>query len=187
MVALIVLLAAMLLQPGAGDTTTAATATWSLTANFTGQDFINRFDFFSGKADPTSGYVNYVDRGTATDPAQPGGQLAAVLPDGSVVLRVDNKTVMNASAATITAADTARRRQQGPGPWQAPCYVTNWTQCEPCEGVDFWGYDGDGCDIQQKAAKTGLECCDLCQLNPNCSGYSLDQGICYLKAVEHCT
>ena len=169
-------------QPPASTARAASEAAvpWTLASNYTGEDFMNHFDFFSGKADPTGGYVNYVDRGTASDASQPGGQLASVLSDGSVVLRVDNETVMNGSA-------TARRRQQGPNPWQAPCYVTNWTQCMPCEGVDFWGYDGDGCDIQHGPAKTGLECCNMCQTNPNCTGYSLDQGVCWLKAVESCT
>ena len=50
--------------------------------NYTGTDFFDGFMFFSDQADPTAGYVNYVDHDTAFK-----NGLAAVTADGAVLLR----------------------------------------------------------------------------------------------------
>ena len=51
--------------------------------NYTGQHFFDGFMFFSDQADPTDGYVNYVNESYAF---QRG--LAKLMPDSAVLLRV---------------------------------------------------------------------------------------------------
>ena len=97
-------------QPPASTARAASEAAvpWTLASNYTGEDFMNHFDFFSGKADPTGGYVNYVDRGTASDASQPGGQLASVLSDGCLEISrrgpLGSTTVVMVVVVTMVAA-----------------------------------------------------------------------------------
>ena len=138
--------------------------------NFTGAKFFEGFEFFSGKADPTEGYVEYVNKSAAF-----ADGLAAVLSTGQVMMRVDNSS----------GGAAAARRQLQP---KATCYITNYTRCVRCVDTDFWGYNGDGCDLAQGPATTAVDCCEMCHRHgANCTGYTLDQGVCYLKAVDYCT
>ena len=158
--------------------------------NYTGSDFFDGFMFFSGQADPTAGYVNYVDHDTAFQ-----NGLAAVTADGAVLLRVDNSSAIlppppPQSGGSLEDADDAhslRQLQPAPPP-AAPCNADNLTRCERCPDLDFWGYDGDGCDLANYTAASGAECCDLCHAHgSSCTGYTLDQHVCYLKNVDYCT
>lgn len=179
---------------GAGIARTSGAApvvprSFAVLENYTGSEFFDGFQFFSGQADPTDGYVNYVDHDTAF---QHG--LAAITSDGAVLLRVDNSSAILPPPPPRTSdpkEDDGRRdrRQLQPvPPPAAPCNINNITRCERCPDLDFWGYAGDGCDLANYTAASGAECCDLCHAHgSSCTGYTLDQHVCYLKSVDYCT
>ena len=173
-----------------GKTRPVVPRSFTVLENYTGLDFFDGFQFFSGEADPTGGYVNYVDHDTAFK-----NGLAAITADGAVLLRVDNASAIvppppqpPAPTQQDGSHDHPRRRLQPVPPPAAPCGHVNLTRCERCPDLDFWGYDGDGCDLANHTAASGAECCDLCHAHgSNCTGYTLDQHVCYLKNVDYCT
>ena len=155
--------------------------------NYTGSSFFDGFMFFSGAADPTEGYVRYVDHDTAFQT-----RLAAVTADGAVLLRVDNSSAILPPPPPRPTTDEGQqdhhRQLQPAPPPAAPCNTDNATRCERCPDLDFWGYDGDGCDLANHTASSGSECCDLCHAyGSRCTGYTLDQHVCYLKSIDYCT
>ena len=172
-------------SPGAG--------VFKLQANLSGAAFLPAMDFFSGITDPAGGYVEYV---TAADAAT--GKLAYVDGTGAVVLRVDNSTSLpppapDADGLLPVQHGDRRGAAAPPGP-PVPCYVGNYSKCNPCDNTNFYGFDGDDCDLVPKGVpldgrnNSAIGCCELChEWGPNCTGYSLDQGICYLKQVENCS
>lgn len=64
-------------------------AGYALVDDYSGANFFNMFDFFTG-ADPTNGYVNYVDQGTA----QSGGLINT---NGPAYIGVDYTNVASGS------------------------------------------------------------------------------------------
>jgi hypothetical protein len=172
-----------------GQARPAVPRSFTVLENYTGGDFFDGFQFFSGEADPTGGYVNYVDHDTAFK-----NGLAAVTADGAVLLRVDNLSTIlppppppRQPAPMDGSGDHVRQLQPAPPP-AAPCNVENITRCEQCPDYDFWGYNGDGCDLANYSAASGAECCDLCHAHgSSCTGYTLDQHVCYLKSIDYCT
>ena len=68
-----------------------ALATYSLSDDYLANGFFSNWDFYTG-ADPTDGYVTYVDQSTA----QSSGYIQN-LPDGSVYIGVDNTSVATGS------------------------------------------------------------------------------------------
>ena len=69
--------------------------------------------------------------------------------------------------------------------------ATDIAACERCPDLDFWGYAGDGCDLGNHTLGLhdgATECCALCDAaGAKCTGYTLDQHVCYLKQVAYCT
>lgn len=65
----------------------SSTAVYVLQDNWSGSNFFNQFDFFTA-ADPTHGFVRYVDQGTAQNTG-----LIKVNGDGSVYMGVDHTNV----------------------------------------------------------------------------------------------
>ena len=63
----------------------AGVAGYSLVDDYSGSKFFDMFDFFTGP-DPTNGFVNYVDQGTAQSQG-------LVKTDGSVYIGVDSTNV----------------------------------------------------------------------------------------------
>jgi len=68
----------------------SARTTYTLKDHYTGDDFLN-WDFFSG-SDPTHGKVNFLTKDEAQATAK---RLAYTKDDGTFVLAVDDKTVLN--------------------------------------------------------------------------------------------
>ncbi|KAL2008411.1 hypothetical protein VTN00DRAFT_6605 [Thermoascus crustaceus] len=66
-----------------------AASPYQLVESFEGSHFFDNFDFFTGP-DPTHGYVQYVDQGTA----QSSG-LVKINPSGSVYMGVDSQTTLD--------------------------------------------------------------------------------------------
>ncbi len=66
-------------------------ASYSLTEDYMQNGFFNNFDFFTG-ADPTDGYVTYVDAGTASRSGY-----TKINSDGSAYIGVDYTNVASGS------------------------------------------------------------------------------------------
>ncbi|SPQ98922.1 unnamed protein product (mitochondrion) [Plasmodiophora brassicae] len=80
----------LMLLVAVGVTARTALAVYIRTESWTPTNFLDQFDFFDGP-DPTHGYVEYVDRSTASS----RGLLPVV--DGVQLLRADSTTVLDAS------------------------------------------------------------------------------------------
>lgn len=67
---------------------TSTSAVYELDKSYEGEDFFNKFNYYSD-ADPTHGYVTYVNK----EDAQQLG-LASIQPDGSFRMSVDSSTIL---------------------------------------------------------------------------------------------
>lgn len=77
----------------------SALAAYAVADNYTGANFFDNFDYFTG-ADPTNGFVNYLDGPTATSEG-----LASINSQGQAYIGVDfNKTL----DATAVGRDSVR-------------------------------------------------------------------------------
>ncbi|KAI5830114.1 glycoside hydrolase family 16 protein [Schizophyllum commune Tattone D] len=72
-----------------GNSTLQTRKTWTLADKYQGQDFLDKWDFFS-QADPTHGSVNYQDKSSAQSK-----NLAYVQDDGAFVMAVDDQTQLS--------------------------------------------------------------------------------------------
>jgi hypothetical protein len=71
-----------------------ALAQYAVADNFTGPNFFNAFTFFTGP-DPTNGFVNYVDAGTAASSG-----LTSVNAQGQVYIGVDSTNTLPSTTGT---------------------------------------------------------------------------------------
>ncbi|RPA72146.1 beta-1,3-1,4-glucanase [Ascobolus immersus RN42] len=77
-----------------------------LEEQYRGEDFFNKFDFWNQK-DPTKGYVNYVDRGTA----QANGLIAA--DSRGAYIGVDSKTIPGPEGRMSVRLESKKRFNRG--------------------------------------------------------------------------
>lgn len=90
----------------AGTFFTSSSATYTLSQDYSGANFFNGFEFFTG-ADPTDGHVQFVDMGTANSTG-----IAGIMSGGSansaVYLGVDSTSVapQGRSAIRVTSSQT---------------------------------------------------------------------------------
>ena len=73
----------------AAGLTKTALAAYSLVDDYSGANFFNMFDFYTG-SDPTNGYVSYVDQGTAQSQG-------LINTNGPVYVGVDHTNVASGS------------------------------------------------------------------------------------------
>lgn len=105
---------------------------WTLQNTYQGSNFFDQFDFFTG-SDPTHGFVQYVDRATATSKKYVSVQnnQAVIKPDttsttttGRQSVRLVSKTSYNANGLYILDAE---HMPVGCGTWPAYWMVgPNW-------------------------------------------------------------